>query len=419
MASAHRRFYYGWVVAGAASGIEFANAASAISILTLFVGPMTSELGWSRTQVAAATSLGAVLGAALAPFTGMLVDRRGSRLLLAAGGLVVALSCFYLATLHSLWGFYLGFTAARIADQGVIKPSASPTVIKWFRRYRGRAMGLVFFGGSAGIIVLAPLTQQVIQHWGWRTAWVGLGGLMLLLGVLPCALLMRRRPEDYGLAVDGGPANYLSRVGGADSAKGLSSDERTWKLGQIAHTPAFWLALAALLAVSTATSGVGLHLVPHLTQQGLSAGAAVGAVSVQAAAGASATLIFGLLAERLPPRWLMGLACLLAALSMALLARADSLTETYVFAVTQGAASGGIGTLAPILWASYYGRESMGAIYGLSRAAQVIGFALGPLISGMVYDATQSYQGALIPFAILAAGSAALLLASRAPQRQE
>jgi OFA family oxalate/formate antiporter-like MFS transporter len=420
MASTGRHFYYGWTVAGAASAMEFANAASAISILTLFVDPMTQEFGWSRTQLAAATSLGALLGAALAPFTGMLVDRIGARLLLAAGGLVVALSCFYLATLHTLLGFYLGFTLARVADQGVIKPSASPTVGNWFRRYRGRAVGLVFFGGSAGIIVLAPAVQAVISQWGWRAAWVMLGGLMLALGVVPCSLLVRRRPEDLGLTVDGGSPRGVPPKppqGSARRPENLAPEEQ-WTVGQVVRSPSFWPVLVSLLVVGTASSGVGLHLVPHLTQQGLSAAAAVGAISLQSAAGAVATLVFGLLAERLPARWLLGLAYLLAALSMVLLAWADSIFETYIFAVCQGVASGGIGTLAPVLWASYYGRESMGAVYGLSRTAQVIGFALGPLLSGLVYDTTGSYRGAFLPFAALAAGSALLLLLSRTPARR-
>lgn len=401
--------------------MEFANAASAISILTLFVDPMTREFGWSRTQMAAATSLGALLGAALAPFTGLLVDRMGARLLLAAGGLVVALSCFYLATLHTLPGFYLGFTLARVADQGMIKPSASPTVGNWFRRYRGRAVGLVFFGGSAGIIVLAPMVQAVISQWGWRAAWVMLGGLMLIIGVVPCALLVRRRPEDLGLTVDGVPIRRVSTkspLGSARTPRNLAPTEERWTLGQVVRSPSFWPVLVSLLVVSTASSGVGLHLVPYLTQQGLSASAAVGAISLQSAAGATATLVFGLLAERLSPRWLLGLAYLLASLSMVLLAWADNIFETYIFAFCQGVASGGIGTLPPLLWASYYGRESMGAIYGLSRMAQVTGFALGPLLSGLVYDTTGSYRGAFIPFAALAAGSALLLLVSRTSARR-
>jgi MFS family permease len=398
--------------------MEFANAASAISILTLFVDPMTREFGWSRTQLAAATSLGALLGAGLAPFTGLLVDRIGARLLLAAGGLVVALSCFSLASLHTLLGFYLGFTLARVADQGVIKPSTTPTVGKWFLRYRGRAVGLVFFGGAAGIIFLAPVVQAVISQWGWRVAWVMLGGLMLTLGVLPCAVLMRRRPEDLGLMVDGGPPEEAPSGLTPAEARPPVPDEERWTLGQVVRSPSFWLVLVSLLVVNTAGSGVGLHLVPHLTQQGLSAAAAVGAISVQSAAGAAATLAFGLLAERLPTRWLLGLAYLLAALSMVLLAWADTIFETYLFAVCQGVASGGISTLAPVLWASHYGRESLGAIYGLSRTAQVTGFALGPLLAGLVYDTTGSYRGAFLPFAALAAGSVLLLLASRTPARR-
>ena len=100
-----RRVFYGWFVASAAAATEFANAASAISILTIFVIPMTEEFGWSRTEFAGATSLGAILGAALAPLAGMMVDRLGSRMILVIGGLVVAGACFYLGAAQTLIGF--------------------------------------------------------------------------------------------------------------------------------------------------------------------------------------------------------------------------------------------------------------------------------------------------------------------------
>ena len=87
-----------WLVGGAAaSGMSFANAATAISILTVFVVPMSQEFGWNRTEVAGATSLGAVLGAGLAPFTGRAVDRFGARVTLVAGGLIVVAGCLYLS----------------------------------------------------------------------------------------------------------------------------------------------------------------------------------------------------------------------------------------------------------------------------------------------------------------------------------
>jgi OFA family oxalate/formate antiporter-like MFS transporter len=417
-----RRFYYGWLVVGAASGIEFANAATAIGILTVFVNPMTQEFGWSRTEVAGATSLGGILGATLAPFSGRLVDRMGSRLVLVVGGTVVCLACLYISLAQSLLGFYIAFTLSRISDQGLIKIGASTTAGKWFLRYRGRAIGLVFFAGAAGVIFIAPAVQLIISTWGWRVAWVVLGGLMFLLGVVPSALLVRRQPEDMGLTLDGiAPSERSSTPAPAlEDKKKVSRDgEVSWTLGQVTRTPAFWLILVSLFIVSSATSGIGLHLVPHLTQQGLSAPAAVGAISIMSTSGALGALGLGVMAERISPRLMITLAYLLGAVSMVVLLMADTLAETYLFAVLQGLVGTGVNTLAPILWASYYGRASLGSIYGLSRAAQVSGFALGPLVSGIVYDATGSYRNAFIYFAFLAAGAAVIVLASRRPTGRE
>ncbi len=108
----------------------------------------------------------------------------------------------------------------------------------------------------------------------------------------------------------------------------------------------------------------------------------------------------------------------LGAVSMVVLIYADNLPKTYLFAMLQGITGTGVNTLAPLLWATYYGRRSLGSIFGISRAAQVAGFAVGPLTSGIVYDATGSYQQAFIYFALLALISAGLLLCARPPTRQ-
>lgn len=405
-----RRFYYGWLVAGAASGIQFANAATAIGVLTVFVLPMSEEFGWNRTEVAGATSLGSVLGAALAPFSGRLVDRFGARVILVVGGLVVVVGCLYLSMAQALAGFYVAFTAVRIADQGLIQIGASVSVGKWFLRRRGRAVGLVFFGGSIGMIVMAPMVQFVISNWDWRTAWVMLSATMLCIGVIPSALFVRRQPEDMGLVIDGADTQILTS-GSAD----VRRDERHTPLGAVIRTPAFWVIIVSLFLASSAISGVGLHLVPHLTQQGLSPAAAVAAVSVMAIAGAMAALVCGILAETVSAKLLLMLAYLLGAVSMWTLIHADTLAETYLFAVMQGFLGTGVNTLAPIMWASYYGRRSLGGIFGMSRAALVFGFAVGPLVSAVVFDSTGSYRGAFIALALVAILASMLLWTARRP----
>ena len=102
---------------------------------------------------------------------------------------------------------------------------------------------------------------------------------------------------------------------------------------------------------------------------------------------------------------------------MMVLITADTLAQSYLFAILQGIVGSGVNTLAPLLWAGYYGRSSLGSIYGLSRAAQVLGFAVGPLVSGIVYDATGSYQQAFVYFAVLAVVSSLLIVAARAPRQ--
>ena len=106
---------------------------------------------------------------------------------------------------------------------------------------------------------------------------------------------------------------------------------------------------------------------------------------------------------------------LLVAANMLVLRSADTLAESYLFAVLNGITGSGINTLAPILWANYYGRATLGSIYGLSRAAQVLGFAVGPLLSGIVYDATNSYQNAFGYFAVLAVASSVFMLLAHKP----
>ncbi len=404
------RFYYGWLVVGAASGMQFANAATAIGVLTVFVIPMSEEFGWNRAEIAGAASLGAILGATLAPFSGRVVDRFGARLILAAGGLTVVVGCVYLSMAHTLAGFYIAFTTMRLADQGLIQIGASVSVGKWFLRRRGRAVGLVFFGSSIGAVAMAPTVQFIIQNWGWRSAWVALAAIMVCVGVIPSAIFIRRQPEDMGLAVEG-----VERQSAPILQSNAERNEAYTPLHQVVRTPAFWVILVSLFTGSVAITGAGLHLVPHLTQQGLSPAAAVTAVSVMSLSGAAAALLSGFVAESVSPKLLLIAAYLLGAASMWTLIHADTLTETYLFAIMQGFLSVGANTLAPILWASYYGRDALGGILGISRAAQVFGFALGPLASAIVFDRTGSYREAFIGLALVAVLASLILSAARRP----
>ena len=350
------------------------------------------------------------------------------------GGSIIGLGCVYLSLMQTLLGFYVAFTVSRIADQGGVKIGASVAAGKWFQRYRGRATGLVFLVETVGVIALAPLTQLVIGQWGWRSAWLMLAAVMFLLGVIPCALWVRRQPEDMGLAVDGDSPPVVRQAHHArtvsDHARAVAEHERTVADGETpgaeitveersltlrdaARTPAFWIALASLFLGSNAVSGPGLHLVPYLTERGLSATAAVGAISVMATAGAAGAMLSGIAADRLSPRWLMVALYLMSAAALALLVGTDTLAETYAVVILMGVIGTGINTLAPLMWAANYGRGSLGAIHGVGRASQVLGFAVGPLVSGIAYDSTGTYREVFLALAGVALVASGLMAAAR------
>jgi MFS family permease len=414
-------FYYGWVVLAAIAGINFANGATAIGVLTVFILPFTQDFGWTRTQISAVTSVGAILGAIVAPFTGRLTDRLGARLPLTLGGVFIVLATLCLAAMQSLTGFYLAFAVARLADQGFVQAPSPPAIAKWFQRYRGRAMAVLFFVSSLGGVALPLLVQVVIDTWHWRVAWIVLSAIMLCVGLVPCALWVRRQPEDLGLCVDGKTSLQpsLAPQTGQETAQAanFADDEASWQLSQARQTSTLWFFLASAFVIGMVSTGVTLHIVPYFVQQGVTSMAAVEAVSLGFLASGVGNLLWGYVADRLSARFLLILAYSLRMVSLAVLLVTDTVPEAYGFALLQGFADGGIRTLTAVLLADYYGRQHLGAIYGLLRAVQVAGFALGPLVAGLTFDLTLSYDGAFQAFWLLSVIGTVLIILARPPVR--
>ena len=300
----------------------------------------------------------------------------------------------------------MAFGLARLADQGLVQNIAPPAVAKWFLRYRGRALAVLFFATAAGGVALPLLAHFVIEAWSWRIAWAVMAGVMLALGLVPTALLVRRAPEDLGLDVEGGGGTEPELV------------VEVWRVGAAMRTRSLWLVLVAGFASGFGSSGITLHLVPYLVEKDIGTGMAVGAVSVSFMAGGLSTLFWGFLAERYPPRRLLTLVYIVGAAGIAVLLGASTSGQAYVFAVLHGAAVGGIATVTTLLLADYYGRRHLGSIYGLNRSVQVAGFAAGPLVAGAVYDISDSYTGAFAAFLALSVVAALLVAMAARPGRR-
>jgi sugar phosphate permease len=404
----HRKIYHGWYVSFATCCSELGNHCASITLFSLFVMPMVSDFGWSRTQISLPASLGCVSGAMLSPIVGRLVDKYGARFILPAGAVVLAVSCLYMSMITSLIGFYVVFTLIRTIDQGVVNSATYPTIGKWFFKYKGKVTSLIMLTGALATVVSIPLMSLVITNYGWRVAWTVLSLFPIIFGILPALLFIRKNPEQMGLIIDG--QNQI------DDAHVYDVQQyNEWTLKDVLKTRFFWCVFTALFMIGAAGPGITLHLSSHLLEQGVSMATISTALVIFALSGALGIGIAGILADKFDIKMLMIIACIVATLSMGILIQADTMLETFVFVAIWGFSLITIHPLIPVLWSHIYGRALLGTINGMSRVTLVLGLASGPVISGLMYDFTNSYNGAFIFFMLGSLASVLLLIASGNP----
>ena len=408
-------FFYGWTVLSAAGASMFVRNALGSLTLAVFVYPISQELGWSRTLIGGAASLGGLLSIIGAPPVGWAVDRFGARQVLTIAVLLLGLSTMSLAWATTPLAFYLAYGLGRVLFTGPIPIGASVVVARWFVRKRGRATGILAFGHAGGMILFPAIASLVIQLQGWQEAWFVMGILVLVIALAPVALFIIQRPEDVGLVPDGGQLSGIES-GEVGSPARPGHREPMWSLRQAIRTPALWMLALATGSVYFIQSGTNLHQGAYFVDQGLSKATADIAIILSAVGAAFGALAWGWMSEKIPVRYVFAVVALLMAISIALFAAVDTAAEAYGYAFLFGAAVGGIIVVPPIAYADYFGRQSLGAIRGVTEPFVALGQAIGSVLSGAVYDITGTYQGAFLAYAALGAAVILLLLLAKPPQ---
>ena len=412
-------FYYGWVVFALANLPSFgARPVASVAVLSVFVIPMTEEFGWSRGLFSGAVSLGAVFGLVMSPFAGRLIDRYGSGVTLAGCSAIVGACSLLLAAVGQAWSFYAIYVPGRAVFSSPLELGTTTAISNWF--IRRRPMALAWFGAAQGVgLGLLPLAAaMLIDGWGWRWAWISLGIFTVSTGILPPLLLMARRPEDMGLEPDTDPE--LRREG---SPPGSASQPSVWRdtdytVREALHTPAFWILAFFSMVGFMAQAGVSLHQTAHYVDAGVSHGQAALVATAFALGQIPGGMVWSLVGRRAPVRLMMAISALWVAGGVFGISFTDQLVWGILFGFLFGTGVGGLHTLLRLAWADYYGRVHLGAIRGLTLPAQIGGQAIGPVVSGFMFDASGGY---FLPFMIFGSAvvlSAVMVMAAVPPARR-
>ncbi len=398
-------FYYGWVVLVCVCCAGMSRQGGAVATLSVFVSPMTTEFGWSRTAISGAVSLGGILAAIVSPRLGRYLDHSGARLVLCSVILLTGLSNALLSLTASLPMFYLLFCVARMNFAGPFDLGIYGAVSNWFVARRALATSIATMGGMIGLVTMPLIAQAAMAGGGWRAGWLAVGAAVVLIGLIPVSVLLVGKPEDVGLVPDrrNPPAD-------AEPVSDLS-----FTRAQALRTPAFWVLSLFTLLVYPVQAGVSLHQAPFLIERGLSPAVAATVVSSFSVLSGVATLCFGLVPRWVPIRLRLAMVGGLLSLGTALMLSVHAAPRAYAAAGFFGLGIGGLLTMLPIAWADYYGRKSYGAIRGLALSVQVLAQAAGPVLSGALRDWSGTYDLSLITCATLAAAGMAVAVLAKPP----
>ena len=423
------RWYYGWALVGAL-GLTAAVSYGILSYgFAAFITPMGAELGWSKTQITGAFSLAQLVAGLAAIPVGRWVDRHGARGVMTAGSLLAALLLVAWSRVTSLAAFYALWALMGVAMAAVLYEPAFAVIATWFRARRSRALTVLTFLGGFASVVFVPLATVLVASQGWRAALLALAAIHAVLTVVPHALLLRRRPEDVGLAPDGAPAGTtdVARAASTTRAAVAGGDVESGADAQAlaratVRSPAFRWVVAAFTLSGLTTTAVAVHLVPLLLERGHGAAFAGGAMGLLGLMALPGRLVFTPLGGRWPRGVVTASIFALSAVALAVLLTTRSALGVWVFVALFGAGFGAItparaalvGDLVP---PSAYGQVSgvLALIVSLARAAAPVGASLLYALAGGPRHGYDAVLFALLLLCVLS--GVAVLAADRTANR--
>lgn len=394
-------FYGWWVIAASVLGMIVSQGPVLVFTFGIFMKPLASEFGWNRSQISFALTAAILCAAFVTPLVGRLIDRYGARQVAIPALVLFGFGVMSLALLPgNLVVFYAWFCVVGVLSAGGTPTPYAKIVTHWFVRKRGLALGLSMSGIGLGAALLPMLAQQAVSSFGWRGAYVVIG-LVIVASSGLLAWKLRNRPADLGLFADNDSA---------DLARSSASRELGYSASEALRSRTFWLISVAFFLAALVVNGCSVHLIPLLTDRGVSPGDAARIASV-----AGIALILGrvgagwLLDHVFAPYLTVAFLCG-PLLGIALLYQGAVGGEAVLCAGLIGLGVGAEVDLISYLTARYFGLRAFGEIYGYLFGVFCLGTAIGPLVMGIGQAMLGSYDPILLGFFVCLLVACGLIL---------
>ena len=394
------RFFYGYVIVAIAFLLMLIMWGAYYSF-GIFFEPLLAEFGWTKAMTSGAFSLSFFLTGVLGVLAGRLTDRFGPRVVMTICGVFLGIGYILVSRTESTWQLYLFYGIVVAIGMAASVTPLQSTVARWFVKRRGVMNGIINSGIGGGMVVVPPLAHQLIAHYGWRLSYIIVGSVALVLITLS-AQFLRRDPAQMGKRPYGEEEAEV-RMSPIDSGVSFRRAIRNWQ---------FWILVMALLCFTLGEGTVLVHIVSHAIGIGIAAGSAAFIIPIIGLVSIAGRILLGVVGDRIGNKnaYLIGFFFFVVSLFLLLISR--EIWMLYLFAAIFGFGYGGLSALISLIVAELFGLSSHGVIMAtIIMFGGTGGMALGPLLSGYIFDITGSYHSAFILYSII--GVIGLVLVTR------
>lgn len=413
------KHFYGWRVVFAGGTLQFFQSMLLNQAFGAYLAALVQDTGWSKTALSGAAALKSTESALLGPVLGWMVDRFGSQRIVRAGVILFGIGFMLLSLTETLATFYAAFVVLALGASMCSNMVVSVAIIQWFQKRRARALSSSQFGAAVGGLFVF-VVAWVIQTYGWRITAFGSGVMIIVCG-WPLANMVRSRPEDMGLRIDGLPPDAepppaaSAPADATAAAPPTTASQGEYTAREALRTSSFWLLSLGHACSLFVVTAINVHAIVHI-KEGLGYSLALASLYITiATAGQFLGVVCGwVVPESIEKRKVTALTMLFHASGMLMLTYATGPVILVLSALVHGIGWGLRGPFISAMRADYFGRNSIGMILGLSSMIMVIGQIGGPLIAGAFADWLGNYRAGFTLIAALAAmGSLFFWMAKR------
>jgi MFS family permease len=376
--------------------VTMAIGVNARTAFSLFFPSILDEFGWDRGVTAGAFSFGFLVSALVTPCVGWLTDRRGPRLVIETGVVLMGSGLLLATMINEPWQLYL--TLGALVGGGVnllAYTGQSLYLTNWFVRRRGLALSIAFSGVGVGSITILPWLQALIANSGWRAACWSMG-LLVIVVLAPLNLLLKRRPTDLGLEPDG-IVSDVGTVFRTENVVDTAWASVDWTLGRALRTFRFWWLAAGYFGALFTWYAVQVHQTKYLTEVGFDPSGAAWALGLVGLVAVPGQIGLGHLSDRIGREWVWTIGnggFVLSCLALIALPAFPTAPLLWTMVVTQGSLGYSLTSVMGAIPAEIFEGRHYGSIFGSVMLAAILGGAAGPWTAGMLHDVTGGYSSA-------------------------